>query len=243
MTEVVVIAESSLLPPMFPDVEVLAGAWAISRCRARRHRRSLARSPRCLDAILPDRSSFPVGHFVSCSVCEMAVSSRQSGDPCPRCGGTLDRNVTRRFAPALAAVAAAIPLSLPAYTSAIMVNDQLTGVLEHTVMGTVQLMADRGYWQMGVIVLVTGVVIPFVEIVGMIWLLARTRFPSPRGLIVRTRLYRVLHRLGVSDILLHAAIAAPSRLPGSTTSGRLRGYSPVHARRPDQLAIRCSRPA
>src|SRR5207237_540638 len=88
------------------------------------------------------------------------------------------RNAATRFAPALAAVAAALPLCLPAYSASIMVNDQLTGVLEHTVLGTVQLLADRGYWQIGVVVLIAGVFIPAVELVGLAWLLARVRFPS-----------------------------------------------------------------
>jgi paraquat-inducible protein A len=92
-----------------------------------------------------------------------------------------------------------------------MINDQITGVLEHTVIGTVQLLADRGYWQIGVVVLVAGVAIPFVEIVGLIWLLARVRFPSDRGLVVRTRIYRMLHRLVRWPMIIPfiAAIAAP----------------------------------
>lgn len=163
------------------------------------------------NAILPDLTSFPERHVASCDGCEMAVADRRSGDPCPRCGGTLDREVTRRVTPSLGALAAAIPLALPAYAAAVMVNDQLTGVLEHTVIGTVQLLADRGYWQLGVIVLVAGVAIPAVELVGLLWLLGRVRFPRKEGLVVRTRVYRVLHRLVRWPMVIPfiAAIAAP----------------------------------
>ena len=139
------------------------------------------------------------------------MTGRRQGDHCPRCGSRLDINITRRFAPAVAAVGAAIPLLIPAYSFSIIVNDRLTGVWEHTVIGTVQLLADYGYWQIGVVVLVAGVAIPIVELVGLVWLLARVRFPNRPGLVVRTRLYRVLRRLARWPMIIPfiAAIAAP----------------------------------
>lgn len=163
------------------------------------------------NAILPDSTEVPDRHFSSCDVCEMAVPSRRPGDPCPRCGNTLDRNIARRFAPALGAVAVAIPLCVPAYTAAIIVNDNLTGVWQHTFLGTVELLANQGYWQYGVVVLLAAVVIPALELIGLIWMLTRVRFPSTRGLVTRTRLYRALHRLvrWPMIILFIAAIAAP----------------------------------
>lgn len=163
------------------------------------------------NAILPDATSLPGGHVASCDVCEMAASSRRPGDRCPRCGHTLDRDVAPRFAPVLAAVAVAIPLCIPAFTAAIIVNDNLTGVWQHTFLGTVRLLADRGYWQYGVVVVVAGVVIPALELIGLIWMLAKVRFPSTRGLVTRTRVYRVLQRLArwPMIILFIAAIAAP----------------------------------
>ena len=92
-----------------------------------------------------------------------------------------------------------------------MVNDQLTAVLEHTVIGTVQLLADYGYWQFGVVILLAGVAIPAVELVGLCWLLARVRFPNTYGLVRRTRAYRVLHRLVRWPMIIPfiAALAAP----------------------------------
>lgn len=162
-------------------------------------------------AILPDPSSLPQGRVASCEICEMTVSSHGAGDFCPRCGHTLDSRVGRRLLPAIGAVAAAIPLCLPAYTFSVIVNDRLTGVWEHTVMGTVQLLADYGYPQFGVVTLLAGVVLPIVELLGVIWLLASVRFPTRRGLVLRTRVYRVLHRLVRWPMIIPfvAAIAAP----------------------------------
>lgn len=163
------------------------------------------------NAILPDLETLPDHTLASCDVCELTVRSRRSGDHCPRCGSRLDRSVAPRYIPALAAVCAAIPLLLPAYKASIMVNDQLTAVIEHTVIGTVQMLADFGYWQYGVVVLVAGVAIPIVELAGLIWLLARVHFPNKHGLVVRTRVYRVLRRLVRWPMVIPfiAAIAAP----------------------------------
>jgi len=163
------------------------------------------------NSILPDTTSYPDHHFASCDVCELAASTRRPGDHCPRCGSRLDRNLAPRFVPAAAAVAAAIPLCIPAYSAAIIVNSSLTGVLENSVVGTVQFLADRGYWQYGSIILLAGVGIPAVELLGLIWLLLRVGFPSTRGLVTRTRVYRILRRLVRWPMIIPfvAAIAAP----------------------------------
>jgi paraquat-inducible protein A len=214
MTDVVVIAGGvAYLRASIPaSVAVRVGAWSylVVAVLAFVLDRTLDRRA-VWSAILPDPSSWPRERVVSCGVCELADASRHPGDPCPRCGATLARNITRLFVPAVGALAAAIPLTLPAYSFSIIVNDQLTGVFEHTVLGTVQLLADRGYWQYGVVVLVAGVAVPAVEILGLGWLLARVRFPETRGLVRRTRVYRLLHRLVRWPMILPfvAAIAAP----------------------------------
>jgi paraquat-inducible protein A len=164
------------------------------------------------NAILPDADIVPSQrHVASCDVCEMSVTDRRSGDHCPRCGSRLDRRIAPRFIPAVAAVAAAIPRCIPAYAAAFMVNDQLTGVLEHTVIGTVQLLADRGYWQIGIVVLFAGIALPLTELACLIWLLVRVRFPNKHGLVIRTRVYRVMYRLVRWPMIIPfiAAIAAP----------------------------------
>jgi len=163
------------------------------------------------NSILPDTIEYPTRHYASCDVCELAALDRRAGDPCPRCGSRLDRPIWPRYIPAAAAVVAAIPLTIPAYSAAIMINDNLTGVLEHTILGTVQLLADRGYWEVGVVVLVAGVFLPVVELLGLVWLLARVRFPNVRGLVRRTRAYRILHRLVRWPMIIPfiAALAAP----------------------------------
>jgi paraquat-inducible protein A len=214
MTDVVVIAGivAYYRADISADVAFGIGAWAYLAVAL-----LWLYSDRMLDrravwnAIMPDREEFPDRHLASCDVCEMAVAWRRSGDPCPRCGSRLDRRLAPRFAPALAAVAAAVPLCLPAYSAAIIVNESLQGVLEHTVFGTVQLLSERGYPQFGVIVLVAGVGIPITVLLCLAWLLARVRFPQTDGLVVRTRVYRLLVRLVRWPMIIPfiAAIAAP----------------------------------
>lgn len=214
MTDVVVIAGiiaygRATIPA---DVSVRVGAWCYLAVAVLAFAGDRFLDRRAVwNAVLPDDEPYATGHVNSCDVCELAVHDRRAGDPCPRCGAVLGRNPAIRFAPALGAVAAAIPLCLPAYGAAVMVNDQLTAVLEHTVVGTVQLLADHGYWQFAVVVLIAGVAVPLTVLVGMIWLLARVPFPSRNGLVLRTRVYRTLHRLVRWPMIIPfiAAIAAP----------------------------------
>jgi paraquat-inducible protein A len=163
------------------------------------------------NSILRDHSTALGRHVASCGICEMAVTTRRPGDPCPRCGHTLDSDAAKRYIPAVTALVAAIPLLLPAYSFSFIVNDRITGVWEHTVVGTVQLLADYGYWQFGVVLLVAGVFVPLIVLVGMSWLLTTVQFPTRRGLVLRTRTYRVLHRLVRWPMIIPfvAAIAAP----------------------------------
>jgi len=163
------------------------------------------------NAILPDRTSMPEGPVVSCEVCEMTVSAHGAGRFCPRCGHTFDAEIGRRLAPAIGAVAAAIPLCVPAFMFSVIINDRITGVVEHTVMGTVQLLSDYGYRPFAVVTLLAGVLLPIIELAGVIWLLASVRFPTTRGLVIRTRAYRILHRLVRWPMIIPflAALAAP----------------------------------
>ena len=214
MTDVVVVAGvATYFRAAAPaDVDVMIGAWcylaaavlAVISDRALDHRR-------VWNAILPDAPSAPRARVVSCGVCEMAVTGRRRGQACPRCGSRLDRDVTRRFLPSVVCLAAAIPLTFPAYSYAVMVNDRLTGLWEFTILGTIQLLADQGLWVLGAVLLLAGVVVPLVEVVGFGWLLARVRFPNRSGLVARTRAYRLLRDLVRWPMVIPfiAATAAP----------------------------------
>jgi paraquat-inducible protein A len=214
MTDVVVMAGmvAYFRAAISAKVDVSIGAWCYLAVAVLALIGDRALDRRAVwSAILRDHSSLPEGAIVSCDICEMTVTSRAAGEPCPRCGHTLEGDIGRRYGPALAAVAAAIPLCLPAYSFSIIVNDRITGFWEHTVMGTIQLLNDYGYWEGGLVMLIAGVVIPVVELLGLLWLLATVHFPSRRGLVLRTRVYRLLHRLVRWPMIIPfiAAIAAP----------------------------------
>ena len=214
MTEVVVIAGivAYYRAAISASIALRVGAWCYLAVAIFAFIADRAIDRRAVwNAILRDPSTAPIRHLASCGICEMAVSSRRPGDPCPRCGHTLDSDAAKRFIPAVTAILAALPLVIPAYEFSFIVNDRITGVWEHTVVGTVQLLSDYGYWQFGVVLLIAGVLIPMIEIVGMIWLLVTVRFPTRRGLVLRTRVYRVLHRLVRWPMIIPfvAALAAP----------------------------------
>jgi paraquat-inducible protein A len=151
-------------------------------------------------------------HAASCTVCELTLGPEyENTRVCPRCGAALGASLMLHFLPSATAVAACIPLFPPAYSFAVMVNDRITGVWEHTILGTVQMLADYGQWEFGLVVLDTGVLMPLIVLVMFLWLLLRVPFPSHHGLVRRTRAYRTLKRLVRWPMIIPfiAAIAAP----------------------------------
>ena len=214
MTDVVVIAGviAYFRAAIPADVTIRIGAWCYFAVAVLAFMGDRVLDRRAVwNEILPDLTSIPHRRVASCDSCELTAISRRAGDPCPRCGSRLDRDVAPRFGPMVAAVAATIPLYLPAFAGSVIVNDRLTGVWEHTVIGTVQLLSDYGYWPYAAILLVAGIAIPVIETIGMAWLLWRIRFPKKEGLVLRTRLFRFLHRLVRWPMIVPfiAAIAAP----------------------------------
>ena len=194
------------------DVEVLPGGWLFLVVAALALVSDLTlHHRRVWQAILPDRPVPPGRRVASCRVCELAAADARAGEPCPRCGATLDEDARRWLVPSIVAVAAAVPLAWPAYEYAVMVNDRLAGVWEHTILGTFELLAEQGLWLLALVILVAGVVVPALEIAGFAWLLARVRFPARRGLVGRTRVYRLLRALARWPMVIPfiAALAAP----------------------------------
>lgn len=194
------------------QVEVLPGGWLYAAVAGLVLVADLALDHRRVwTAILPDAAAPPAGRVASCRVCELTAAKGRAREPCPRCGALLDEDARRWLVPSTVAVAAAVPLAWPAYEYAVMVNDRLTGLWEHTILGTVELLTERGFWVLGLVILFAGVVVPVVEIAGFAWLLARVRFPSRRGLVGRTRLYRLLRGLVRWPMVIPfiAATAAP----------------------------------
>jgi paraquat-inducible protein A len=195
------------------DVDILSGAWCYLAVAALMITADTFLNRRGVwYAIHPDPLIWRGAAASSCTVCELTVGSDDAArHVCPRCGAALGANMKLHFAPAAAAVAAAIPLFPPAYSFAVMVNDRITGVWEHTLLGTVQLLADYGQWEFGLLVLLMGIVLPVVVLGALLWLFARVPFPHHRGLVRRTRAYRTLKRLVRWPMIIPfiAAIAAP----------------------------------
>ena len=195
------------------DVDLLIGAWCYLTVAILALVADRAVDRRAVwSAILPDSEASPSQARTACAVCELTFTEEGwEGRLCPRCGAVLNPHLASRFAPAAAIVGAAAFLYFPALSFAVIVNEQLTGIVEHTVIGTVQLLADYGYWQIGVILLLAGFVIPMGSLLAMGWLLTRVVIPSRAGLVRRTRVDRVVRRLVRWPMVIPfiAAIAAP----------------------------------
>ncbi|HEX2164871.1 MAG TPA: paraquat-inducible protein A, partial [Thermoanaerobaculia bacterium] len=130
MTDVVVIAGvATYFRAAAPaDVEVLPGAWCYVAVAALALASDLALDRRRVwNAILPDADGRraappPPARAAACAVCELTLPGLSRGAPCPRCGARIERDLVRGFLPSAVALAAAVPLALPAYEFAVIVN-------------------------------------------------------------------------------------------------------------------------
>ena len=156
----------------------------------------LVGSQQIWQAILPDRPEPENEPAKSCEACHMILPDSLLGGQCPRCQKRVVIRKTGSMTRTAALVVAAYILYGPSYYFAMSYTVRPDGVKQHTIFAGIERLFEEGFGYLGVILFFSSVCIPFIKLVGLTWMLIRVRRPSARGLVLRTRVHRIIHRIG-----------------------------------------------
>lgn len=146
--------------------------------------------------ILADRPEPLNEPSISCDVCNLILPLSSEGTRCPRCGHRLHLRQPNSMNRTGALVVASYVLYFPSYLYPMSITLQPNGTQQYTIMEGVHQLLQAGYTAMAVIIFTASVLIPMFKLIGLSWMLLSVWYPSRRTLVVRTRLYRVIHRIG-----------------------------------------------
>lgn len=133
---------------------------------------------------------------IACTACELLVSAAHPGEACPRCGASLHDRKPYAFRVTAALVAAGFMLYIPANALPILTLVSLGHEQSNTIItGVLELIHNR-LWPLALIVFLASIVVPLLKLCGLTWMLLATLQGSPRLLIARTRLFRVIDTVG-----------------------------------------------
>ena len=159
-------------------------------------------SPWCLSshriwhAIMPDRPVRGGEPAISCEVCNMTLPLTCRDGRCPRCAKRLRLRKEYAMQRTAALVIAGYILYFPAYYFSMSYTLQPGGIKWHSIIEGVRELINAGFWELAIIIVITSILIPLLKLVGLSWMLMSVRHPSKKHLVLRTRLYHVIHRIG-----------------------------------------------
>jgi paraquat-inducible protein A len=136
------------------------------------------------------------GEVIGCGTCDLVVGSEMAGQPCPRCKTTLWRRRPLSLIRASALVAGGYLLYPVANYFPMSVQIQLNQVKNHTIAAGIEQLFSSGFWPLGVVIFCTSIAIPLLKLFGLTWLIWTTHQHSARGLVLKTRTYRVISEIG-----------------------------------------------
>jgi len=148
-------------------------------------------------AIAPDvRATLREGGAIACIACELAMPAACEGEPCPRCSRPLRARKPDSVGRTSALVATAYLLFFPAYYLPMSLTMEPTGHKEYTVFLAMRELFRAGYWYLGIIIVCASFVIPLLKLAGLTWLVVSVRRRSRARLVLKTRLHRLIYRIG-----------------------------------------------
>jgi paraquat-inducible protein A len=151
--------------------------------------------------------------LLSCQACRQICRLPPPGRAadCPRCGAALHLRKPESLSRTWALLAAAALLYLPANLLPIMHSIDFFGPRTDTILSGVIKLWQDGAWDLALIVFVASVVVPILKIgvIGFLALSVQLRWRAQR--LERTRLYRLVERIGhwsMLDIFVVALLVA-----------------------------------
>jgi paraquat-inducible protein A len=150
---------------------------------------------------------------IGCHGCDLLVRSHE-GARCPRCASPLHSRKPDSIRRTWALLATAAVLAIPANVWPVMTITKLGSGGPSTILGGTRELAEVGLWGLAALVFVASILVPLSKLGALSFLLVSTRAGSPRRLVLRTRLFRVVSLIGrwsMIDIFATMMLAALAR--------------------------------
>lgn len=148
-------------------------------------------------AIRPDAD--PAGpvppHQLGCEACQLLVPANLEGTRCPRCGAVLDRRKPDSWRRTAALTAAALVLYPAGVIIPMTRSVEPGGLMQRNVIDGISELFRHGFWYLGVLLFTVSVAIPVVKLLVLGWMLLRVKVPRAKGLVLRTKIYRLIREI------------------------------------------------
>jgi paraquat-inducible protein A len=147
---------------------------------------------------------------LACHTCGFVVRAVRDAH-CPRCGFVLIPRKPGSIARTWALGITALILYLPANIYPVLTVIQLGNRSPSTILGGVRELFDLGEWPLAALVFFASIVVPVMKIVGLAILLIGIHMRAKRHQHDRTRLYRIIERIGrwsMIDIFMLSLLVA-----------------------------------
>jgi paraquat-inducible protein A len=177
-------------------IEILAAGWAfVAGALLLLVAEAAYDRGRVWQDIMPDRAAPPPGPAFGCASCGLVVPDAAEGGRCPRC-----RHRLRRREPHTMRLVAALTLAgFVLYPAALFLPMTQTmqpgGLVERNIIDGVTQLFGRGFWYFGIVIFIASIAVPVSKLVVLAWLMLRVKYPRMRGLVLRTRLHRIIDEI------------------------------------------------
>ena len=143
-----------------------------------------------------EESAAPGGPVSACLGCDLLVPADQEGRHCPRCGDPISSREPEGVGRAVALTLAGVLFYIPANLFPIATLPIGLTPTRYTVLQGVIDLAQAGLLGLALLVFTASFAIPFLKLIGLSYCLASILRRSPRRLVFKTRIYRVVEEIG-----------------------------------------------
>jgi paraquat-inducible protein A len=138
--------------------------------------------------------------LVSCHDCHLLSRWPEVSGPqvvyCPRCGSELHQRKPNSLTRTWALLFAAMIFYIPANVLPMTVTAAVGTVQADTIMSGVIYFLHHGSWEIGLVIFIASIFVPFMKFMILIYLLLSVQFKSIRQPKSRTRLYQLTEAVG-----------------------------------------------
>jgi len=133
---------------------------------------------------------------IACRFCDLVRPATAEGSRCPRCGLTLRTRKPDSIVRTAALVIAGFALFFPANLYPMSLDRQFGVTVTHRIVDGIFELFQAHLWPLGVLIFFTSIAIPLLKLAGLSWFLISVWYGSRYGLVLKTRLCRLIDEIG-----------------------------------------------